>query len=65
MTIAIISCGEDPYDITGPQDQFDNGSWTIYTPYKWSHDGNPVKSDWCIIYSDGIDEQVKMKAGRF
>jgi hypothetical protein len=65
ITIKIMSCAEDPTEEGLPQDQHDDGSWTIYSPYKWSHDGNPVHSDWCVVYSDGVDESVKIKAGMF
>jgi hypothetical protein len=63
--MALIGCSEDQIEVTPSQNQNNIGSWAIYTPYKWTHDGNPVSSNWSIVYSDGVDQHVKIKAGAF
>ena len=39
------------------------GSWTIYTPYNWSHDGKPYQSNYCTIYSDAASAELKQQLG--
>jgi hypothetical protein len=60
-----LCCGREQAENISPPNQTEKGSWTIYTPYKWTHDGNPVSSDWCTVYSDGASTEVKIKAGIF
>ena len=63
LLLLIIGCENDP---TGYQPkQIDDGSWIIYSPYDWSHDGQPYVCDYCIVYSDGASKTLKKKAGEF
>jgi hypothetical protein len=45
--------------------QIEEGSWTIYSPYDWSHDGYPYRSEYCMVYSDGASLALKRKAALF
>ena len=45
--------------------QIEDGSWTIYSPYNWSHDGQPYSSEYFSVYSDGASIELKKKAGEF
>ncbi len=61
LVLLSVSCKDDPPEA----DPVEDGSWTIYTRYDWSHDGSPVSSNWCIVYSDGASTETKIKAGEF
>jgi hypothetical protein len=63
ILISILNCQKDPAGIT--QTQIEDGSWIIYSPYDWSHDGHPYRSNYCIVYSDGASNDLKKKAGEF
>jgi hypothetical protein len=39
------------------------GCWSIYSPYRWYHDGQPVSFQWCEVYSDGAHDDVKQQLG--
>jgi len=41
----------------------ERGSWTIYTPYDWFHDGKPYQSSYCTIYSDVASQELKQQLG--
>jgi hypothetical protein len=40
------------------------GSWSIYTPYDWNHDGKPVKTKHFTIYSDNAATIEREKISR-
>lgn len=58
LSIAIIytNCRDN---ISIPQTTSEEGSWIIYSPIKWSHDGNPHSGVYCKVYSDGADPGLK------
>jgi hypothetical protein len=61
--ILILGCTKEP---TGYEPkQIEDGSWTIYSPYNWSHDGQPYSSEYFSVYSDGASIELKKKAGEF
>jgi hypothetical protein len=63
ILVLFLSCNKEP---TGNiQNQIEDGSWTIYSPYKWSHDGQPYTSDYCTVYSDGANYDLKERVGKF
>ena len=63
VLISILSCEKEP---TGNnQTQIEEGSWTIYSIYDWSHDGHPYSSEYFKVYSDGASIELKRKAGEF
>jgi hypothetical protein len=57
------SCKDEPYS-TEPV-IIPEGAWLKYSPYKWTHDGDPYVSEYCIIYSDGASKELKKQAGQF
>ena len=62
FSLRLISCQKDPTSISEPVQQ---GSWVTYSVYKWSHDGKPYPSEYCIVYSDGATEELKKKVAEF
>jgi hypothetical protein len=36
-----------------------NGLWTRYTPFQWTHDGQPLASSYCIVFSDEASQEMK------
>ncbi len=36
-------------------------SWTVYTPFKWTHDGHPFGGSFITIYSDGAGDALKQQ----
>jgi hypothetical protein len=61
FTIVFVSegCKRSP---TSPQiPQTEDGLWTIYTPYYWTHDGQPYSSTYCIVYSDEASYEMKQQ----
>ena len=63
LSLSIISCQDDPTSIT--PDQIEEGSWITYSPYDWSHNGNPYSSVYCKVYSDGASSDLKTEVGTF
>jgi hypothetical protein len=61
MLIVSAGCKKSPTSPTTPQAE--KGSWTIYTPYDWSHDGRPYQSIYCTIYSDAASDSMKQQMG--
>jgi hypothetical protein len=54
---ASTGCKRNP---TSPEiPQTEDGLWTIYTPYNWTHDGQPYSSAYCIVYSDEASYEMK------
>ncbi len=39
------------------------GSWSVYTPYNWAHDGSPVRSRYFTVFSDAADDGMKQQLG--
>jgi len=57
ILIILEGCDKNP---TAPAEvQNKDGSWTIYTPYDWTHDGHPRQSTYCTVYSDAASEEMK------
>jgi hypothetical protein len=65
ILISILSCHKDPTGTNNHQTQIENGSWTIYSSYHWSHDGYPYNSVYCTVYGDGASNTLKKKASEF
>ena len=63
ISLGLGSCKKD--EINPTPEQIEPGSWVTYSPYKWPHDGNPVSSQYCIVYSDGISREMKELVGKF
>jgi len=60
LSLLSSGCEKDPSAIEHAP--IPEGSWNIYTPYDWSHDGRPYQSEYCIVFSDGASGALKMKA---
>ena len=57
IVFASTGCKRNP---TSPEiPQTEDGLWTIYTPYNWTHDGQPYSSAYCIVYSDEASYEMK------
>ena len=58
-----MRCKENP--VSSQSEEENEGSWITYSPLKWSHNGNPYPSDYCIVYSDGADFELKKRVAIF
>ena len=65
LSLLLFSCEDEPVNIDSNQTEVDEGSWVTYSPYKWSHDGEPYPSVHCIVYSDGASYEMKKAVGEF
>ena len=63
LSLCFISCKDDPTSIT--PDPIEEGSWVTYSPYDWTHDGEPYSSDYCKVYSDGASYDLKRDVAAF
>ena len=63
IALGSISCKDDP--ISSVPEEVEGGSWMIYSPYKWSHDGEPYRAAYCDVYSDGASYELKKQAAEF
>ena len=63
LLVFFSSCRDEPLGVEPVV--IPEGSWVKYSPYKWSHDGDPYISKHCIIFSDGASKDLKMQAGQF
>ena len=61
--LGTVVCCEGDDQAINPAD-IEDGSWVIYSPYKWSHDGQPYRSVYCDVFSDGASAAMKEKAGK-
>jgi len=68
FSLNLLSCQEDPTSSTPPpptDNQSTEPSWMTYSPYKWSHDGDPYYSVYSNVYSDGAGYDLKQEVGVF
>ena len=63
ISFVLLNCREDPGIVTPAPVK--EGSWITYSPYDWTHDGEPFESDYCIVYSDGANYFLKREAAAF
>ncbi len=61
IAIVIVSAGCKKNPTSSPIPQAVDGLWTIYTPYNWTHDGQPYSSTYCIVYSDEASYEMKQQ----
>lgn len=64
ILVLILGCKEEelPPEDNNPGQGID-GSWIMYSPIKWSHDGKPFQTDYCMVFSDGASYEMKQLAG--
>ncbi len=67
MVLGLFGCHKDPAGIVPDQnpDYIPEGAWVTYSPYKWTHDGEPYFGEFCIVYSDCCSYQFKETVGQF
>ena len=63
LLIVIVSAGCNKNPASPPDPQTEKGSWAIYTPYDWTHDGRLYQSIYCTIYSDAASDEMKQQLG--
>ncbi len=61
ILVVSAGCESDPTSPPTPQDA--KGSWAIYTPFDWTHDGRPYHSGFVTIYSDAASDEMKRQLG--
>jgi len=64
LSMCMVSCKDDPTS-TIPDQIIEEGSWIRYSPYDWSHDGEPYGSIYCKVYSDGASYEMKREVAAF
>lgn len=63
LVILALGCTEEEIQgNTKDPDPFIEGSWVKYSPYKWTHDGNPYFGEYCTVFSDGCPQTMKEEA---
>ena len=67
LTFLIILIGCEENDGINPNNETEKeeGSWLIYSPIDWTHDGNPISGKYCKIYSDGAGQTLKLQCLEF
>jgi hypothetical protein len=63
LLFIIVSTGCNQNPISPQNNQTEKGSWAIYTPYDWTHDGEPHHSVYTTIYSDAASNEMKQQLG--
>jgi hypothetical protein len=64
LLLVVISsggCKKNPTSPLPPIPEPEIGSWTIYTPYNWAHDGQLCRGTYCTVYSDEASEEMKQQ----
>lgn len=64
LAIVIVSVGCKSHPTLPRIPEKEKGSWAIYTPYDWTHDGKPYSSVYCVVYSDGASYEMKQQMGQ-
>ena len=63
ITLYVCACEKEP--VSAPRVEDITGSWIIWSPLDWEHDGKPVISDYCIVFSDGASQELKQRVGLY
>lgn len=61
LVIGSTGCNQAPNSPVNSTTE--KGSWAKYTPYNWTHDGDPYQSIYCDIYSDAAGSEMKQELG--
>ncbi len=61
LVVTVIGPGCEEENPQPTEDKTDEGSWLIYSPIDWSHDGEPVTGIHCKVYSDEASTQLKLQ----
>ena len=62
LVILSAGCKKNPVSPDLPP-QVDIGAWGTYTPFVWTHDGQPYDSVYCTVYSDEASFEMKQQVG--
>lgn len=66
LLIATVFCQSCEEENTQPtQNITEEGSWLIYSPIDWTHDGEPITGTYCKVYSDEASIQLKLQCLEF
>ena len=65
VLLTIISCTDESENGSNPPVETEAGSWVIYSPLKWTHDGIPLTGTYCKVYSDGASLSLKQQCLEF
>lgn len=61
LFLAFKGCEEENEKVINPPIEIEEGSWVIYSPLKWTHDGVPVSGTLFKVYSDGASHALKLQ----
>ncbi|MDH5385632.1 MAG: hypothetical protein OEY18_13070 [Candidatus Aminicenantes bacterium] len=64
LVIMIVWPGCKSHPTSPEIPQTEDGAWTIYTPFDWTHDGQPYNSVYCTVYSDDASYEMKRQMGQ-
>ena len=59
--LAFAGCEDESEKDINPPDEIEEGSWIIYSTYKWTHDGDPLSGTLFKVYSDGASYPLKLQ----
>ena len=65
LLLFLPGCTDDPDPAPTDEKDIEPGSWITYSPIRWTHDGEPYDSYYCIVYSDGASYEMKQDVGAF
>ena len=65
LMLLFPDCTDDPDSVPDKEKDIEPGSWMTYSPIRWTHDGEPFHSYYCIVYSDGASYEMKQDVGAF
>lgn len=63
LLLVFTKCEDQKEDQPVPETE--EGSWVIYSPLKWTHDGYPITGTFCKVYSDGASYSLKQQCLEF
>src|SRR4030065_2050563 len=63
LFLAFTGCEDE--NGNNPAVEIEEGSWVIYSPLKWTHDGAPVSGTLFKVYSDGAGYALKLQCLEF
>lgn len=65
LFLALAGCEDENKKVINPPGEIEAGSWIIYSPLKWTHDGAPVSGTLIKVYSDGASYALKLQCLEF
>lgn len=65
LLLVYTGCVDENEEAINPPTEIEEGSWVIYSPLKWTHDGFPVSGTLFKVYSDGASYALKLQSLEF